>query len=108
MTVVAPERQGKLSATPTSRRTTATLGNVLMTVILLLTLPPLVYYFWFCLEFNQGHLALPSIGMLSRFPLPTATSAAIVAGWLIFQGLLQIYAPGEGPPSRTEHASNTR
>ena len=33
--------------------------------------------------------------MLDYFPLPTATSVAIVAGWFIFQGLLQIYAPGQ-------------
>jgi protein-S-isoprenylcysteine O-methyltransferase Ste14 len=102
MIAVAPEREeDKLGGTPTSTRTTATLANVVITVILLFTLPPLVYYFWFCLEFNQGHFALPSVGMLTHFPLPTATSVAIVAGWLIFQGLLQIYAPGkwvEGTP----------
>jgi ergosterol biosynthesis ERG4/ERG24 family protein len=73
----------------------------MMTIIMLLTLPPLVYYIWFCLELNHGQLMLPSARMLDHFPLPTFTSVAIVAGWLIFQGLLQIYAPGkwvEGTP----------
>jgi Delta14-sterol reductase len=101
MIAFAPERRDRLGGTPTSTRTTATLGNVMMTVIMLFTLPPLVYYIWFCLTFNRGHLVLPSAKMLGRFPLPTATSVAIVAGWLIFQGLLQIYAPGrwvEGTP----------
>ena len=99
---VAPERQDtSLGGMPTSTRTTATLGNVTTTIIMLFTLPPLVYYIWICLAFNRGHLVLPSPEMLDYFPLPTATSVAIVAGWLIFQGLLQIYAPGkwvEGTP----------
>jgi hypothetical protein len=67
----------------------------MMTIIMLLTLPPLVYYIWFCLELNHGQLMLPSARMLDHFPLPPFTSVAIVAGWLIFQGLLQIYAPGK-------------
>ena len=66
-----------------------------MTIILLFALPALVYYLWYCLTFNRGQLMLPSPEMLNRFPLPTATSVVIVAGWLIFQALLQICVPGE-------------
>src|SRR5438105_2514155 len=77
-----------------------------MTVAMLLTLPLLVYYLWFCLAFARGHPVLPSADMLRRFPIPTAASVCLVAGWLIFQALLQIYAPGKwvtGPllPDRT-------
>ena len=92
---------GAVGGMPTSTRATATPGNVAMTIVMLFTLPPLVYYLWFCLAFNHGHFALPSAEMLQRFPLPTPASVAIVAAWLIFQGLLQIYAPGKwvkGPP----------
>jgi len=66
-----------------------------MTIILLFALPALVYYLWYCLTFNRGQPMLPSPEMLNRFPLPTATSVVIVAGWLIFQALLQICVPGE-------------
>jgi protein-S-isoprenylcysteine O-methyltransferase Ste14 len=101
MITSAPEQPSALGGTPTSTRTTATPRNVAITIIMLLTLPPLVYYMGFCLEFNRGQLMLPSAEMLDYFPLPTGTSVAIVAGWLIFQGLLQSYAPGkwvEGTP----------
>jgi len=85
-------------APPAIRSATAT--NVVMTLVMLLTLPPLVYYIWFCLAFNHGQLALPRAEMLQRFPMPSAASAGVVAGWLVFQAVLQIYAPGkriEGP-----------
>jgi Delta14-sterol reductase len=98
---LASEPAKALGGTPTSARTTATPANVALTIVMLLTLPPFVYYLWYCLEFNRGQLMLPSVAMLERFPLPTATSVAIVAGWLVFQGLLQIVAPGkwiEGTP----------
>jgi len=96
--LIEPEKA--FDGTPTSTRTTATIANVALTIVLLLTLPPLVYYLWFCLAFNHGQLALPSAEMLWRFPAPTVTSVGVVGGWLIFQALLQVYAPGkriEGP-----------
>lgn len=95
------EKTTSLGGTPTSIRTTASPANVVLTIVLLLALPPLVYYLWFCLEYNHGKLALPSREMLMAIPAPTLTSVGIIAGWLIFQSLLQIYAPGkwaEGPP----------
>jgi protein-S-isoprenylcysteine O-methyltransferase Ste14 len=95
MNPFAPERSDALGGTPTSTRTTATPGSVMLTTVMLLTLPLLVYYIWFCLEFNRGQLMLPLAEMLDRFPLPTTTSVAIVTGWLIFQGMLQVVAPGE-------------
>jgi len=62
--------------------------------VLLLGLPTLVYYFWFCLAHNDGQPMVPQLVMLDDFPLPTASSVMIVAGWLVFQGILQILAPG--------------
>jgi Delta14-sterol reductase len=97
----ATETSETLGGTPTATRPTATAFNVVMTVVLLAALPPLVYYMWMCLEFNHGKLMWPSAELLTHFPLPTLTSVGIVAGWFIFQGLLQIYAPGkwiEGTP----------
>ena len=95
MTTFAPEPLEALGGTPTATRATASPANVTMTIVMLIALPALVYYLWFCLAFNHGQLMLPTVEMLERFPLPTTTSIAIVAGWLIFQGLLQIYAPGK-------------
>jgi protein-S-isoprenylcysteine O-methyltransferase Ste14 len=87
--------------TPTATRPTASTFNVVGTVALLVALPPIVYYFWFCLEYANGMLVLPSADWLRHFPLPTVRSTTIVAGWLVFQALLQVYAPGkwiEGTP----------
>jgi Delta14-sterol reductase len=90
----ASKQQETLGGTPTSTRTTATQFNVAMTIIMLIVLPPFVFYIWYCLAFNSGQPMLPSVDMLERFPLPTVNSVAIVVGWLTFQGLLQIFAPG--------------
>jgi protein-S-isoprenylcysteine O-methyltransferase Ste14 len=91
----------RFGGTPTATRPTASAFNVVMTVVLLVTLPPLVYYLYVCLQFFDGRLAIPSGEWLHYIPAPTLTSAAIVGGWFLFQGLLQIYAPGawiEGTP----------
>jgi protein-S-isoprenylcysteine O-methyltransferase Ste14 len=72
-----------------------------MMIIMLVALPLLVYYLWICLAFNHGQLVLPSVEMLRYVELPTGTSVCLVAGWLVFQSLLQISAPGkwvEGTP----------
>lgn len=86
---------------PTATRSTATRFNVVMTVVLLAALPPLVYYMWICLAHFGGRLMAPSLALVRYFPWPTATSVAIVVGWLTAQALLQIYVPGkwvEGTP----------
>ena len=70
------------------------LSPVAVILLLLLTLPLLVDYLWFCLAFNHGQLALPSLGMWQRLPMPTATSVGIFVGWLVFQAVLQICMPG--------------
>ena len=79
---------------PTAPRGTAAAANVAGTIVVLPALPLFVYYLWYCLAFNHGHPALPSLDMLRQLPLPTAKSAAIVAGWLILQALLAHYVPG--------------
>jgi protein-S-isoprenylcysteine O-methyltransferase Ste14 len=101
MTKIASGQTEAPGDSPTSTCTTASTTDVAMTLVMLIALPPLVYYMWFCLTFNHGQLKLPSVEMLKHFPLPTVTSVAIVVGWLVFQALLQIFAPGkwiEGTP----------
>jgi protein-S-isoprenylcysteine O-methyltransferase Ste14 len=94
VTPIVSEPPDILGGTPTSIRGTARPFNVVMTIVLLIVLPPFVYYMWFCLTFYDGQLAWPSVEMLRHFPLPTLPSVTIVAGWLAFQGLLQVCAPG--------------
>jgi protein-S-isoprenylcysteine O-methyltransferase Ste14 len=75
--------------------------RVAITALLLGALPPLVYYFWICLQYFGGRLVAPTLELIRYFPFPTATSILVVASWLLFQALLQIYAPGkwiEGMP----------
>lgn len=106
MSTAAPSHaptEPAFGGSPTATRPTATPFNVAATVVLLLTLPPLVYYLWICLEHFDGRLVLPTLEVWRHVPLPTVKSVGIVAGWLLFQGLLQVYAPGqwvEGTPLR--------
>jgi protein-S-isoprenylcysteine O-methyltransferase Ste14 len=80
---------------PARTAVTVTTANVAMTIVMLLALPPFVYYLWYCLAFNHGHLAAPSLDMVRRFPVPTVTATAVVGGWLIFQAVLQVCTPGK-------------
>jgi protein-S-isoprenylcysteine O-methyltransferase Ste14 len=59
------------------------------------TLPPFVYYLFFCLRDFGGTLPLPTLEMLSRFPALTTRSVTLYVAWLLFQALLQIGAPGK-------------
>ena len=79
------------AAAPQSAVTPARVAG---TVALLIVLPAFVYYLWDCLTFHGGQPALPSAAMLRRVPPPTLDAAAIVVGWLAFQALLHLFAPG--------------
>jgi hypothetical protein len=67
--------------------------------VYLIALPALVYYLWVCVSGFGGALVLPAskgeaLGLVSRVPGPTAADAALYAGWLLLQALLQAFAPG--------------
>jgi hypothetical protein len=67
----------------------------------MLLLPVLAYYLWWCVEDRGGALAVPGPDFWRAIPAPTARSVLIFGGWVLFQALLQIYAPGptvEGAP----------
>jgi hypothetical protein len=67
----------------------------------MLFLPLLAYYLWWCVESRDGALAVPGPDFWRAIPAPTARSVLIFGGWILFQALLQIYAPGptgEGSP----------
>jgi protein-S-isoprenylcysteine O-methyltransferase Ste14 len=85
--------KGKGPEQPDKPRTSKPLAVVAIPGLLIL-LPLLVYYLWYCMAFNQGQPAMPSTAMLMAIPEPTATSLAIVAGWITFQAVLQACVPG--------------
>ena len=71
------------------------IGNVLM----ILGLPVLVYYFYFCLRFNGGDLipfgaARETLAAFGRSIRPTWTALGIYGVWLGFQAFLQAAIPG--------------
>jgi protein-S-isoprenylcysteine O-methyltransferase Ste14 len=92
---IASEPKEALGGRPTSTSTAASPAKTAMTIVMLLMLPLFVYYLWFCLTYNGGQPTLPSLEMVERIPLPTISSVAIVVGWLMFQALLQVLAPGK-------------
>jgi Delta14-sterol reductase len=68
---------------------------------LMVLLPPLVYYMWWCMVSQGGAMAWPSAAFWRSIPLPTARSTLIFGGWFLFQMALQAFAPGprvEGTP----------
>lgn len=81
-------------------------SRALQLALLPLLLPPLVCYFWICLDRNAGGLILPAgraewTDLLNSVPRPTAKAAAIFLGWFLFQALLERFLPGkirEGTP----------
>jgi hypothetical protein len=70
-------------------------------VPLMLFLPLLAYYLWWCVAYRDGALSIPGAGFWQALPPPTAGSLLMLGGWLLFQALLQVQAPGrivEGTP----------
>lgn len=75
-------------------------GGVPGNILLIVALPLLVYYLYFCLRFNGGRL-LPlgvEAGAVSQFLrdiVPTGRAVLIYLIWLAFQALLQAVLPGK-------------
>lgn len=81
-------------------------GKVGFVILLLVALPPLVYYLWICATFYDGALQFPTSmselqSLLDHVPAPTALSVLIFGSWFLGQVALQELAPGymqEGTP----------
>lgn len=74
-------------------------GFGLSWLVLMLALPPLVYYLWICVTYYEGALIFPhTSGEWQRFwshlPPPTGRAALICGGWFLFQAALQAWMPG--------------
>jgi len=82
-------------------------GAPFIVLILMIFLPIVVYYFWISVHYHHGCLFMPTAGDLKLIPAPTTTSIAIYGLWVLFQTLLQIFAPGKIQPGRS-NADGTR
>ncbi len=91
-----PEPDGKPAAVDVAHQR---YGFGLSWLILLLALPPLVYYLWICVTFYQGALALPHDmaewrEFWSHIAPPTWTASLIYGVWFLSQAALQAWVPG--------------
>ena len=69
-------------------------------VPLMVVLPPLVYWMWWCMTKHHGAMTMPTADFFDGIA-PTPKSVAIYGGWFLFQMALQHWAPGpwvEGTP----------
>lgn len=76
-----------------------TMPQFLGVVLLLVGLPPLVYYLWICARFYEGALQAPATAaawaeLLGHVPGPTWPAVGIFAFWFLLQAALQLWAPG--------------
>jgi Delta14-sterol reductase len=72
-------------------------------LVLMLALPPFVYYVLFCIRDFGGALTFPTVEMFSRFPVLTMRAVVLYATWFLLQALLQLAAPGK---SQQDHKMN--
>lgn len=68
--------------------------------VLMVALPPLVYYLWICVTYYQGELVFPSDikgwgEFWSHVSPPTWKAAGLYAVWFVGQAALQVWAPGK-------------
>ncbi|HYE33887.1 DUF1295 domain-containing protein [Methylocaldum sp.] len=74
-------------------------GFGLSWLVLMVALPPLVYYLWICVRYYQGALVFPRdtagwLQLWSHVSPPTWKAAAIYGAWFLWQAALQVWAPG--------------
>jgi protein-S-isoprenylcysteine O-methyltransferase Ste14 len=74
-------------------------GGVAGNLVLIIALPLIVYYLYFCLRFNEGRLipaglAARDLRAFAKDIVPTARAVLTYGIWIIFQALLQIVVPG--------------
>ncbi|CAG1022217.1 partial Delta(14)-sterol reductase, partial [Methylococcales bacterium] len=68
-------------------------------LVLMVALPPLVYYLWICVTFYQGGLVFPNEGagwreFWAHVSPPTWKAAGLYGAWFLSQAALQVWAPG--------------
>ncbi|MDD5630999.1 MAG: hypothetical protein PHI13_03080, partial [Methylococcales bacterium] len=68
-------------------------------LVLMVALPPLVYYLWICVTYYQGELVFPSgaaawLRFWSHISPPTWRAVCLYGAWFLAQAALQIWMPG--------------
>ena len=75
----------------------AEFGGAVGNLALLIGLPALATYLYFCVRFNDGRL-IPGpgveLGPFAASLVPSWAAAGVYLGWVAFQALLQAFAPG--------------
>jgi Delta14-sterol reductase len=100
MTDVTPPDEREPSKQPEPEVTALSFGFDASYIVLLIALPPLVYYMWICVTHYGGALVVPtSLEQLRELwgfvPGFSVAGLALYVGWFGFQALLQAYAPGK-------------
>ena len=74
-------------------------GFGLSWLVLMVALPPLVYYLWICVTYYQGELVFPDnaaawLQFWAHVSPPTWKAAGLYGVWFLTQAALQVWAPG--------------
>lgn len=75
-------------------------GFGLSWLVLMVALPPLVYYLWICVTYYQGRLVFPTDTaswqqFFAHVSPPTWEAASLYGAWFLLQAALQVWAPGQ-------------
>jgi delta14-sterol reductase/lamin-B receptor len=104
MTAGRQTEDGPTERAASVRYSRSDFGGVAGNLALLVALPSGTAYLYFCARFNDGRLIPAPEADLAAFAdslVPRWETAAVYLAWLVFQALLQAFAPGptvEGTP----------
>lgn len=83
--------------TETSKRTEYEFGGPIGCLIIMIISPIIPYYLWYCIQFNNSSLALPSFEMIQKIltvATPTRTGTIFYLSFILFEAILAWIIPG--------------
>lgn len=69
-------------------------GGPLGALVMLIFMPAITVYLWICVHRHGGSLVLPTSIAVSELPFPNTQAAILLAGWFVFQLVLDVVLPG--------------
>ena len=80
-------------------------GGPIGALVLSVVMPVASFYLWSAVAHHGGSMWIPgSVSeVVAMFPMPTVSSAALLAGWLAIQFALYVYGPGPVVQGRPAH-----
>ena len=97
MTAGGHDQRGPTGGGTRAPRVRSDFGGVAGNLALLVALPIGTAVLYFCARFNDGRLfpgPEADLGAFAQSLVPSWKTAAVYFAWLVFQALLQAYAPG--------------